>query len=98
MVSFPTVVSAWAMTDNDDRMKAYPDDTLFVHMNLPGTHDADTWNYSLATQQSLTHVTDLVNITEIDPSAYRCQDLPMIRMLDDGTKLPAPLSPRMTTC
>lgn len=27
------------------RMKAYHDDTLLVHMNLPGTHDADTWNY-----------------------------------------------------
>jgi 1-phosphatidylinositol phosphodiesterase len=67
-------------------MKAYPDDTLIVHMNLPGTHDADTWNYSLATQQSLKHVTDLVNITEVDPAAYRCQDLPMIRMLDDGRR------------
>lgn len=23
-------------------MQAYPDDTQIVHMNLPGTHDADT--------------------------------------------------------
>jgi len=30
------------------RMKAYRDDTPIVHMNLPGTHDADTWNYRSA--------------------------------------------------
>src|ERR1700761_5725702 len=31
-------------------MKPYSDETLLVHMNIPGTHDAHTWNYSLATQ------------------------------------------------
>lgn len=68
-------------------MKAYPDSTLIVHMNLPGTHDADTWNYSLATQESLDHVTELANITEFDPRAYRCQDLSMVNMLDDGIRV-----------
>lgn len=67
-------------------MRAYPDDTLIVHMNIPGTHDADTWNYSLATQQSLAHVTNLVNDQEFDPAYYRCQDLSIIRMLDDGIR------------
>ncbi|TKA61021.1 hypothetical protein B0A55_11447, partial [Friedmanniomyces simplex] len=68
-------------------MREYADDTLIVHMNLPGTHDADTWNYSLTTQQSLDHVTGLANITEFDPAAYRCQDLSMVRMLDDGIRV-----------
>ena len=68
-------------------MRAYSDDTLIVHMNLPGTHDADTWNYSLATQRSLNHVTNLVNDVEINPAFYRCQDLPMTRMLDAGIRV-----------
>ncbi|KAK0945881.1 hypothetical protein LTR29_002738 [Friedmanniomyces endolithicus] len=68
-------------------MKAYADDTLIVHMNLPGTHDADTWNYSTATQQSLDHVTNLANITEYNVAAYRCQDLSMLTMLNDGIRV-----------
>lgn len=67
-------------------MKAYSDATLIVHINIPGTHDADTWNYSLATQQSLDHVTALVNDTEFNPAAYRCQDRSIIDMLDDGIR------------
>jgi 1-phosphatidylinositol phosphodiesterase len=68
-------------------MSQYPDDTLIVHMNIPGTHDADTWNYSLATQESLDHVTELANITQVDPRAYRCQSRSMIDMLDDGIRV-----------
>ncbi|KAK3670630.1 hypothetical protein LTR78_009465 [Recurvomyces mirabilis] len=56
-------------------------------MNIPGAHDADTWNYSLATQQSLDHVTNLVNNEEFDPRAYRCQDLSMLTMLNDGIRV-----------
>ena len=67
-------------------MKAYPDETLVVHLNIPGTHDADTWNYSLATQQSLDHVTDLVNDEEFDPAYYRCQDSSIVNMLNDGIR------------
>lgn len=69
------------------RMKAYPDTTLLAHMNLPGTHDAATWNYSLATQRSLDHVTNLVNDVEFDPAAYRCQTRSLNRMLDDGIRV-----------
>lgn len=55
-------------------------------MNIPGTHDAATWNYSLATQQSLRHVTDLVQDKEYDPSFYRCQDSSIVNMLDAGIR------------
>ena len=55
-------------------------------MNIPGTHDAATWNYSLATQRYLDHVTDLVDTTEFDPAAYRCQTRSFAQMLDDGIR------------
>lgn len=68
-------------------MKAYSDDTPVVHLNIPGTHDAATWNYSIATQESLDPVTGLINITEIDPSYFRCQNKSMAAMLDAGIRV-----------
>jgi 1-phosphatidylinositol phosphodiesterase len=67
-------------------MKAYPDDTLLVHMNIPGTHDAATWNYSKATQEALNPITALNGITEVDPNNFRCQDKSLINMLSDGIR------------
>ncbi|KAK4540337.1 hypothetical protein LTR36_009294 [Oleoguttula mirabilis] len=67
-------------------MKSYPDDTPLVQMNIPGTHDAATWNYSLATQQALAHVVNLVDDTEYDPAYYRCQNRSMVNMLDAGIR------------
>lgn len=67
-------------------MKAYPDSTSLFQMNIPGTHDSATWNYSLATQQSLTHITNLVQDTEANPDFYRCQDKSFIDMLNDGIR------------
>lgn len=68
-------------------MKVWPDDTLIVHMNLPGAHDADTWNYSQATQASLDHVTELANIHEVDSRAFRCQASSMVAMLNAGIRV-----------
>lgn len=68
-------------------MKAYPDDTLIVHMNLPGTHDADTWNYSKATQDSLLGVTNLTGIVELPPKFFKCQNKSMIDMLNSGIRV-----------
>lgn len=67
-------------------MKAYPDSVPVVHMNIPGTHDTDTWNYSLATQKSLLNITNLVNLTEVPPEIYRCQDVSIIGMLNAGIR------------
>jgi 1-phosphatidylinositol phosphodiesterase len=67
-------------------MKAYPDDTLLVHMNIPGTHDAATWNYSKATQESLEPITALNGISEVDPNKFRCQDKSLANMLNDGIR------------
>ncbi|EME42614.1 hypothetical protein DOTSEDRAFT_134275 [Dothistroma septosporum NZE10] len=68
-------------------MKQYSDDTRIVHMNIPGTHDAATWNFSKTTQESLEPITDLVNITEVDPSFYRCQNRSMSAMLNAGIRV-----------
>lgn len=67
-------------------MKAYHDDTLLVHMNIPGTHDAATWNYTQRTQDSLHFVSELANLSPSEPAAYQCQDKPMIAMLEAGIR------------
>jgi len=55
---------------------------------MPCLHDTRTdRTYSLATQQSLDHVTRLVGDTEVNPAAYRCQDLSIVNMLDDGIRV-----------
>ncbi|KAJ5310808.1 Palmitoyltransferase pfa4 [Penicillium atrosanguineum] len=60
-------------------MKKYNDDTLLIHMNIPGTHDSATWNYSQATQDSLVGITDL-------NQTFRCQELSWIDMLNMGIR------------
>jgi 1-phosphatidylinositol phosphodiesterase len=73
-------------SDKSTWMKAYPDDTFLVHMNIPGTHDAATWNYSKATQEALDPITALNGITEVDPNNFRCQDKSLLNMLNDGIR------------
>ncbi|KIM97164.1 hypothetical protein OIDMADRAFT_203881 [Oidiodendron maius Zn] len=68
-------------------MSKYPDSTLIVHMNIPGAHDPQTWNYSLATQESLNHVTDLDDNPPLPPQVYRCQEKSFIDMLNAGVRV-----------
>ena len=67
-------------------MSQYPDDTRLVHMNIPGAHDAATWNYSAATQQRLKHVTDILNDPLSPPEWYRCQERSLVDMLNAGIR------------
>jgi 1-phosphatidylinositol phosphodiesterase len=77
-----------AQTDTSSWMAAYPDEVLLVHMNIPGVHDAATWNYSDATQRELKKVTDLVNSTlSFSSNAFRCQDNSLIKMLNAGIRV-----------
>jgi len=73
-------------TNASEWMKKYPDSTKLVHMNIPGTHDTATWNYSLATQESLLGVTALGDETPIPPEYYRCQDSSIVNMLNSGIR------------
>ncbi|KAJ5185472.1 hypothetical protein N7491_006662 [Penicillium cf. griseofulvum] len=50
-------------------MKNYPDETLLIHMNIPGTHDSATWNYTQATQDTLRGITDLNQVDVPVPQA-----------------------------
>lgn len=68
-------------------MKHYPDNTPIVHMNLPGTHDTQTWNYSLATQQALDHITALSGEPVLAPEYFRCQEKSLVAMLNDGIRV-----------
>ena len=68
-------------------MRAYPNNTLITQMNLPGVHDADTWNYSQATQDSLLGLTRLAGIFEFPPQYFRCQNRSLIDMLDGGVRV-----------
>lgn len=71
--------------DTSRWMATYPDDTLLVHMNIPGAHDAATWNYSDATQEQLKKVTDLVNSTiEFSSEAFRCEFSYLARAMTIG--------------
>lgn len=67
-------------------MKAYPDSTRLVHMNIPGTHDSSTWNYSQSTQDLLRHITDVDGVTPAPAAVYRCQDRSFAAMLDLGIR------------
>jgi 1-phosphatidylinositol phosphodiesterase len=68
-------------------MKWYPDSTKLVHMNLPGAHDPQTWNYTLATQEALDHVTNLDGEIMFPPKFFQCQESPIISMLNSGIRV-----------
>ncbi|THV51651.1 hypothetical protein BGAL_0103g00100 [Botrytis galanthina] len=67
-------------------MSRYADTTKLVHMNIPGTHDTATWNYSLATQSALSGVTSLGNQVPNPPEYYRCQNNSIADMLNAGIR------------
>lgn len=68
---------------NSDWMAKFPDHMKLVQMNLPGTHDTSTWNYSDATQASLVRFTGPLP----DASAFRCQEQSVLQSLNDGIRV-----------
>ncbi|KAF8154513.1 PLC-like phosphodiesterase [Crassisporium funariophilum] len=66
-----------------DWMAKFPDSTKLVHMNLPGTHDTSTWNYSDTTQASLIRYTGPM----ADASVYRCQEHSILQSLNEGIRV-----------
>lgn len=67
-------------------MSAYSDDTPLISMTIPGTHDAATWNYSQARQDTLRPVADLLNVTLQDARVYRCQRSSVAAALEAGIR------------
>ncbi|KAF9044279.1 PLC-like phosphodiesterase [Panaeolus papilionaceus] len=66
-----------------DWMARFPDSTKLVHMNLPGTHDTSTWNYSDTTQASLLRYTGPIPPAPV----YRCQEHSIIQSLNEGIRV-----------
>ena len=73
-------------TNTSTWMKKYPDSTQLVHMNIPGTHDSSTWNYSQATQDSLMHITEVDGVMPSPAAIYRCQERSYFDMLNAGIR------------
>ncbi|KAH8821900.1 PLC-like phosphodiesterase [Xylogone sp. PMI_703] len=67
-------------------MKKYPDRTELYRMNIPGTHDSATWNYTQARQDELRPLTDINGVVPAPAQYYRCQDVPFIDMLNGGIR------------
>ncbi|RKF56546.1 1-phosphatidylinositol phosphodiesterase [Golovinomyces cichoracearum] len=74
-------------SNNSRWMAKYPDETMLVHMNLPGTHDSQTWNYSSDTQKSLKRVTRLGGMIVAPAKFYRCQEISLLSMLEQGIRV-----------
>ncbi|EIM82925.1 PLC-like phosphodiesterase [Stereum hirsutum FP-91666 SS1] len=66
-----------------DWMAKVADNTKLVHMNLPGTHDSATWNYTQATQDSLVRYTGTIPAAEY----FQCQGHSFFQMLNGGIRV-----------
>lgn len=66
-----------------DWMSKVPDTKRIVELSLPGTHDAATWNYSDATQQSLIRYTGPI----AEAKFFRCQEHSLFHMLNRGVRV-----------
>lgn len=65
-----------------DWMARVSDDVRLVDLNIPGTHDAATWNYTASTQASLFPITG-----PLPPAAaFQCQTRSLFEMLADGIR------------
>lgn len=70
-------------------MSTYPDSAPLSSLSIPGTHDAATWNYSVATQDALRHLTQVYGgdaATLRDPLVYRCQRASIAAALEAGVR------------
>ncbi|KAI0481066.1 PLC-like phosphodiesterase [Xylariaceae sp. FL0804] len=73
-------------SSNAEWMSHLPDAMPVAHMNIPGTHDAATWNYSQATQDDLAYATRCDNTTIAPATTFRCQDVSLAAMLEAGVR------------
>lgn len=67
-------------------MSAYPDDTALEQMNIPGTHDSATWNYTQAVQDALANVTAGDGEVMFPPEVFRCQSASIATSLNAGVR------------
>ncbi|KAJ7486774.1 PLC-like phosphodiesterase [Mycena latifolia] len=71
-----------ALSPMCDWMAKFSDDTRIVDMNLPGTHDSATWDYSEARQA------ELITSGPTRAAAFcRCQERSLLHSLNDGIRV-----------
>ncbi|KAJ3337645.1 hypothetical protein HDU93_000723 [Gonapodya sp. JEL0774] len=67
-------------------MARYPDRTPITSMNIPGTHDSMTWNYTGETAARLAPVTNLHGVTVYPWQVYRTQSRSLCDSLNAGIR------------
>lgn len=67
-------------------MSSYPDDTALQHLNIPGTHDSATWNYTQAVQDALSNLTANDGEPVYPPAVFRCQRDSIAASLSAGVR------------
>lgn len=67
-------------------MSAFADETRLEQMNIPGTHDSATWNYTQAVQEALANVTAGDGEITYPPEVFRCQSASIAESLNAGVR------------
>lgn len=67
-------------------MSNYADDTLLTQLNIPGTHDSATWNYTQATQDALAAITADDGEITYPPEVFQCQEASIAASLGAGVR------------
>ncbi|KAI1414707.1 PLC-like phosphodiesterase [Hypoxylon sp. FL1857] len=87
---FPSSHSSSSLSSSPESypnwMSTHPDSTPLAHLNIPGTHDAATWNYTQATQDALANATRCDAEPVFPALVYRCQQRGLAAALDAGVR------------
>ncbi|KAK7703067.1 hypothetical protein SLS64_009338 [Diaporthe eres] len=67
-------------------MSKHPDETPLELINIPGTHDSATWNYTQATQDALANITAGDGEPTYPPEVFRCQNASIMESLSAGVR------------
>lgn len=67
-------------------MSKHADETRLELMNIPGTHDSATWNYTQATQDALANITAGDGEPIYPPEVFRCQGASIMASLSAGVR------------
>lgn len=67
-------------------MSQRPDETPLALINIPGTHDSATWNYTQATQDALSNITAGDGEPTYPPEVFRCQSASIMESLSAGVR------------
>lgn len=67
-------------------MSRHTDETPLALMNIPGTHDSATWNYTQATQDALANITAGDGEPVYPPEVFRCQNASIVESLNAGVR------------